>query len=208
VEFVQLQINYADWENPSVTSRRNYEVARKYGKAITVMEPVKGGVLADPPAEVKKLFKEYHPDLSCASWAIRFAASLEGILTVLSGMSNMDQMRDNLSYMKDFQPLDAGEQSIIQEAQRIMQHSSTIPCTACRYCVEGCPKKILIPEVFRAMNLQLGNGQLEAAWEAYAQAAEKGSLASACIKCRKCEGVCPQHLPVTKHLEEASSMFE
>ena len=208
VEFVQLQINYADWENPSVTSRRNYEVARKYGKAITVMEPVKGGALADPPAEVKKLFKEYHPDLSCASWAIRFAASLEGILTVLSGMSNMAQMRDNLSYMKDFQPLDAGEQSIIQEAQRIMQHSSTIPCTACRYCVEGCPKKILIPEVFRAMNLQLGNGQLEAAREAYAQAAEKGSLASACIKCRKCEGVCPQHLPVTKHLEEASSMFE
>jgi len=208
VEFVQLQINYADWENPSVTSRRNYEVARKYGKAITVMEPVKGGALADPPAEVKKLFKEYHPDLSCASWAIRFAASLEGILTVLSGMSNMAQMRDNLSYMKDFQPLDAGEQSIIQEAQRIMQHSSTIPCTACRYCVEGCPKKILIPEVFRAMNLQLGNGQLEAAWEAYAQAAEKGSLASACIHCRKCEGVCPQHLPVTKHLEEAAAMFE
>ena len=166
MEFVQLQINYADWENPSVTSRRNYEVARKYGKAITVMEPVKGGALADPPTEVKKLFKEYHPDLSCASWAIRFAASLEGILTVLSGMSNMDQMRDNLSYMKDFQPLNPEEQAIIRKAQRIMQHSSTIPCTACRYCVEGCPKKILIPDIFHAMNLQLGNGQLEAARKA------------------------------------------
>ena len=208
VEFVQLQINYADWENPSVTSRRNYEVARKYGKAITVMEPVKGGALADPPTEVKKLFKEYHPDLSCASWAVRFAASLEGILTVLSGMSNMDQMRDNLSYMKDFQPLNPEEQAIIRKAQRIMQHSSTSPCTACRYCVEGCPKKILIPDIFHAMNLQLGNGQLEAARKAYAEAAEKGSPASACIRCRKCEGVCPQHLPITEHLEEAAAMFE
>lgn len=208
VEFVQLQINYADWENPSVTSRRNYEVARKYGKAITVMEPVKGGALADPPAMIKKLFKEYHPELSCASWAIRFAASLEGILTVLSGMSDTEQMRDNLSYMKNFQPLNSEEQSIIQEAQRIMNHSSAIPCTACRYCVEGCPKQILIPDVFHAMNLQLGNGQMEQAREDYFRAAEGGSPASACIRCRKCEGVCPQHLPITEHLKEAAAMFE
>ena len=208
VEFVQLQINYADWENPSVTSRRNYEVARKYGKAITVMEPVKGGALAEPPSEIRKLFKGYHPELSCASWAIRFAASLEGILTVLSGMSNMEQMRDNLSYMKDFRPLNSEEQRIIREAQRIMKHSAAIPCTACRYCLKGCPKKILIPDIFHAMNLQLGNGQIEQAREAYALAAEEGSPASACIRCRKCEGVCPQHLPITGHLEEAAAMFE
>ena len=110
--------------------------------------------------------------------------------------------------MKDFQPLNPEEQAIIRKVQRIIQHSSTIPCTACRYCVEGCPKKILIPDIFHAMNLQLGNGQLEAARKAYAEAAEKGSPASACIRCRKCEGVCPQHLPITEHLEEAAAMFE
>ena len=208
VEFVQLQINYADWENPSVTSRRNYEVARKYGKAITVMEPVKGGSLANPPAAAAKLFREYHPDMSAASWAIRFVASLEGILTVLSGMSNVQQMQDNLSYMKNFQPLNADEQKIIQEAQRIMKHSATIPCTACRYCVEGCPQQIAIPSIFSAMNLQLGNGQMEQAKQAYQKAVADGSPASACIGCKNCENVCPQHLPITKNLKEAAKMFE
>ena len=207
-EFVQLQINYADWENPAVTSRRNYEVARKYGKAITVMEPVKGGSLADPPEQVRKLFKDFHPELSCASWAIRFAASLEGILTVLSGMSNIEQMLDNLSYMKDFRPLDEEEQRIIRRAQRILKYSASVPCTACRYCVDGCPKKILIPDIFSAMNLQLGNGQIEQAGKAYAEAAAGGSPASACIRCRKCESVCPQHLQITEHLQQAASMFE
>ena len=132
VDFVQLQINYADWENPKVTSRANYEVARKHGKLITVMEPVKGGSLANPPEEVQKLFREIHPDMSFASWAIRFVASLDGILTVLSGMSNVEQMQDNLSYMKNFQPLNEEEQKAIQQAQRILGNSSTVPCTACR----------------------------------------------------------------------------
>ena len=207
VDFVQLQINYADWENPSVTSRLNYEVARRHGKSIVVMEPVKGGKLANPPEEVSKLFKAYHPDMSCASWAIRFVASLDGILTVLSGMSNVDQMEDNLTYMINFQPLNEEEQAIIREAQRILGKSKTIPCTACRYCVEGCPKQIPIPEIFAAMNLHLGNGQLKDAQDAYRAVALEGHEASDCIQCRRCEQACPQHLPITDFLKQAAGMF-
>lgn len=208
VEFVQLQINYEDWENPSVASRANYEVARKHGKSIVIMEPVKGGRLANPPAAIQKLFKECHPDMSCASWAIRFAASLDGIITVLSGMSNMAQMEDNLSYMKDFQPLSEEEQKIIQEAQRILGRSSTIPCTACHYCVDGCPKKISIPEVFSAMNKRLGNGQIEEAAAEYGKVAGEGHRASDCIACGQCERACPQHLPVIEHLRHCAEELE
>ena len=208
VDFIQLQINYADWENPSVYSRANYEVARKHGKSITVMEPVKGGSLANPPKAVKELFKKYHPDMSYASWAIRFVASLDGIITVLSGMSNIEQMEDNLSYMKNFQPLNEEEQMIIQEAQRILGNSSTIPCTACHYCVEGCPKQIKIPDIFSAMNKQLGNGQMEEAKMAYRTVAVEGHMASDCIGCKQCERACPQHLPITKYLKQGADMFE
>jgi hypothetical protein len=207
VDFVQLQINYADWENPSVTSRANYEVARKHGKSIVVMEPVKGGALANPPEEVQKMFKAYHPDLSCASWAIRFVASLDGIITVLSGMSNTEQMEDNLSYMKDFKPLNEDEQKIIQQAQRIMGSSSTIPCTSCHYCVDGCPKKILIPDIFNAANKQLGNGQLDQAHELYQKATSNGGSALDCINCKQCERACPQHLAITDYLKQCADMF-
>ena len=207
VDFIQLQINYADWENPKVTSRANYEVARKHGKLITVMEPVKGGRLADPPEEVKALFRAIDPEASCASWAIRFVASLDGILTVLSGMSTVGQMEDNLSYMKNFRPLDEKEQEAIREAQRILGHSAAIPCTACRYCVEGCPRQIAIPDIFAAMNRQLANGRTAEARESYFAAAPAGRRASDCIECRQCEGVCPQHLPVTEHLKRAAAMF-
>lgn len=208
VDFIQLQINYADWENPSVSSRANYEVARKHGKSIVVMEPVKGGALANPPSAVQKLFKEYHPDMSCASWAIRFAASLDGIITVLSGMSNTAQMEDNLSYMKDFRPLNEEEQKIIQEAQRLMGKSSTIPCTACHYCTEGCPKKIPIPDIFSAVNMQLGSGQIDEALEAYRSVTSKGSLASSCIGCEQCEKACPQHLPIIENLKKCAQILE
>ena len=208
VEFVQLQLNYADWENPSVTSRANYEVARKHNKAITVMEPVKGGRLADPPKEVRALFDAYAPGASCASWAIRFAASLDGILTVLSGMSNVKQMEDNLSYMRDFRPLNEEEQGIIQQAQRIMGRAATVPCTACRYCTEGCPRQIPIPEIFKALNKRLGNGQMEEAAADYLAAAGEGHRASDCIECRQCENACPQHIPVVDRLRQARELLE
>lgn len=208
VDFVQLQINYADWENQSVEARANYEVAREHGKSIVVMEPVKGGNLANPPAAVKKIFDAYHPDMSYASWAIRFVASLDGIITVLSGMSNTAQMEDNLSYMKNFQPLNEDEQKMIQQAQRILGKSATIPCTACHYCTEGCPKHIPIPEIFAAMNKQLGNGQTAEAVADYRQATAAGGLASECISCRQCERACPQHLQIVDGLKQCAAALE
>lgn len=208
VDFVQLQINYADWENPSVHSKANYEVARKHGKSIVVMEPVKGGNLANPPDEVKKLMKSCRPEMSYASWAIRFAASLDGMITVLSGMTNTKQMQDNISYMKDFQPLTEEEQKIIQQAQRILGNSSTIPCTSCHYCTKGCPKNIPIPEIFAAMNQKLGNGQAEQAAASYRQAVEKKGAADDCIHCRQCEKVCPQHLPATQYLDQCKKIID
>lgn len=160
-EFVQLQLNYADWENPDITSRENYEVARKHGKSIVVMEPVKGGALANPPEKVKEIFGEINKEASYASWAIRYVASLDGIITVLSGMSNVEQMEDNLSYMKNFKPLNEQEQSAIQKAQEAINGVKSIPCTACHYCTDGCPQQIPIPEIFAARNKQLVLGQLE-----------------------------------------------
>ncbi|MBD5146323.1 MAG: Fe-S oxidoreductase [Ruminococcus sp.] len=208
VDFIQLQINYADWENRKVASRDNYEIARKHGKSIVVMEPVKGGALANPPAAVKKLFDDYDPNMSYASWAIRFAASLDGIITVLSGMSNLAQMEDNLSYMKDFKPLNEEEQKIIRQAQRIMGNSSAIPCTACHYCTKGCPKEIPIPEIFSAANKHIGNGQMDEAMSDYKKAAEGAGKASDCIVCKQCEQACPQHIKITEHLKKCAEMFE
>ena len=206
-EFVQLQINYADWENPDVTARENYEVARRHGKSIVVMEPVKGGSLANPPKTVQDILKAADRDASYASWAIRYAASLNGIITVLSGMSNIEQMEDNLSYMKDFQPLNAEEQAAIRKAQEELNSSKGIPCTACHYCTDGCPKKIPIPEIFAARNQQLIWGQLEEGKKAYEQAIAGVGSAADCIACGQCERACPQQLKAIDRLKECSTAF-
>ncbi|MBQ3302285.1 MAG: aldo/keto reductase [Eggerthellaceae bacterium] len=208
VDFVQLQINYADWENARITSRANYEVARSHGKPIVIMEPVKGGALANPAAEIRALMDAAAPGASYASWAIRFAASLDGILTVLSGMSNVAQMADNLSYMRDFKPLDEAELAIIQQAREILGASKDIPCTACRYCTDGCPRHIAIPDVFAAMNKQLGGGQLEQARADYRKAVEQGNFASACVACGRCESVCPQGIDIIAQLKECAAKLE
>ncbi len=209
-EFVQLQINYADWENASVASRANYEVARKHGKSIVIMEPVKGGRLADPPKNIKKLFQDYNPELSYASWAIRFAASLEGVITVLSGMSDLEQMQDNLSYMKDFKPFNKEEQAIIREVIRQMGNDPTVQCTACHYCTEGCPKQIPIPDIFKALNHRLSTGQIEESRRMYEDAVtvENDNGASACIACGQCEAVCPQHIKVIEELKRSKELLE
>lgn len=208
VDFVQMQINYADWENPEVQSRACYEVARKHGKQVVIMEPVKGGALANPPEQVKALFDAAKPGASYASWALRFAASLDGVLAVLSGMSNLEQVDDNLATMSDFQPLNDAEQKVIQQAQHILGNSAAIACTACHYCTAGCPKKIAIPEIFAAANKQLANGQKAEAAAAYAAATAEGGKASACIHCKQCERICPQHLPITDLLGRCAAMFE
>ena len=208
VDFVQLQINYADWENPEVKSRACYEVARKHGKQVVIMEPIKGGALANPPEQVKALFDAAKPGASYASWALRFAASLDGVLAVLSGMSNLEQVDDNLVTMSDFQPLNDAEQKVIQQAQHILGNSAAIACTACHYCTAGCPKKIAIPEIFAAANKQLANGQKAEAAAAYAAATAEGGKASACIHCKQCERICPQHLPITDLLGRCAAMFE
>ena len=205
---MQLQINYADWENPGVTSRENYEVARRHGKSIVIMEPVKGGALANPPQEVQKVFREANPQASFASWAIRYAASLDGILTVLSGMSNLEQMRDNLSYMRDFRPLDAQEQAAIRRAQEIMTGVKSIPCTGCHYCTAGCPQRIPIPEIFAARNQQLVWGQLERGARDYAEAVKGAGRASDCLACGQCEAACPQHIDVIRKLRDCAEEFD
>ena len=204
-EFVQLQLNYADWENPDVTARRNYEVARKHGKSIVVMEPVKGGALANPPKAVQDIFSNANPNASFASWAIRYAASLDGIITVLSGMSNVAQMEDNLSYMKQFKPLDAEEQTAIRKAQEEINGIKSIPCTGCHYCTAGCPKQISIPEIFAARNKQLIWGQLEAGKAEYAKVVANGGAASDCIACGQCERACPQQIPVVDRLKDCAA---
>ncbi len=208
VEFVQLQINYADWENPKVKSREVYEVARKHGKSIIIMEPVKGGKLADPPEEIKKIFDAVNPGASYASWAIRFAASLDGVLTVLSGMSNLEQMKDNISFMKDFVPLNEEEQAAIKKAQSVFNRISDVPCTGCRYCVEGCPQNIPIPEIFKIRNNQLSTGKIEGSSTEYLTAVKEGSRASDCISCGQCESVCPQKIDIINQLKKCSEVFE
>ena len=209
-EFVQLQINYLDWEDERVQSRKCYETARRHGKEVVIMEPVKGGKLANLPEEAAALLRQAHPDWSPASWAVRFAASLEGVLVVLSGMSNQEQMEDNSAYMQDFQPLSAQETGLLEQAAKILSALPAIPCTACRYCVDDCPVSIPIPEYFALYNedqLNLREGR-PVDREAYQKLAANGALASACVGCKQCEHACPQHLNVTGWLERVAKTYE
>ncbi|MBR3811387.1 MAG: aldo/keto reductase [Agathobacter sp.] len=210
VEFVQLQINYLDWEDERVQSRRCYEVAVKHGKKILVMEPVKGGALAKVSPEVEKLMRSYHPDASPASWAIRFAASLENVVMVLSGMSNEEQIADNTSIMKDFQPLNKEEMDILEQAAEIIRNDIAIGCTGCAYCVEDCPKNIAIPDYFKLYNHLKQFQETSIKWDKqrYNQKTEERGKASDCIECGLCEGHCPQHLQIRALLKDVADVFE
>ena len=210
MDFVQLQINYADWDNPTIESRRCYETARKHGKEIIIMEPVKGGNLAVLPEKLEDIFKAVNPDASVSSWAIRYAASLEGIITVLSGMSDISQMKDNLSYMKEFKPLSEEEREAVQKVQKALSEIPTVPCTACAYCMKGCPENIAIYGTFQAVNMLNIYGNMESASGSYTWNTEGHgwNKASACIECGKCEEVCPQHIHIREELKKAAGIFE
>ena len=212
MEFVQLQINYLDWESEWVQARACHEVAVKHNKPVIVMEPVKGGTLARVPEEAEKLFKDRDPKMSVPSWAIRFAASLENVMVVLSGMSSMEQMEDNISYMEDFKPLTEEEKALCFKAADIINGQIAIPCTGCSYCTEGCPVKIAIPQYFSLYNEDMREHLEEKGWTInfsnYDNLSAKFGKARDCIACGQCEGVCPQHLPIIEKMKEVSAHYD
>ena len=208
VDFIQLQVNYLDWESPVVQSRRNMEVARKHGKPVVIMEPARGGRLADLPAAVAAPLLEARPDLSQASWAYRFCYNQPGVLTVLSGMSTSDQVRQNVAEWREhgdaFSPK---EQKALDAACKVLASVPTVPCTNCRYCVKDCPQQIAIPEIMNLLNLEVQTENTEFAKQQYSWQAAPGR-ASDYIQGGACEAMCPQSIDIIEQLEKAAEHFE
>ena len=206
LEFVQIQLNYIDYDDPAVQSRRCAEVCRRHGKPMVIMEPVKGGNLVNLPDDAKAVFDALG-NANYASYALRFAAGEEGVFMVLSGMSNLEQTRSNIESMRDFKPLDEREREAVSKVCAIFRSKNLIQCTACRYCTAGCPKKISIPDLFSCLNAK----NIFHDWNAdfyYGVHTAHGGKASDCIKCGKCEKACPQNLPIRSLLEQVAKTFE
>ncbi len=207
-ELVLLQINYIDWDDESIQSRKCYEVCLKHGVKVAVMEPLKGGALANLPEDAAKVLLEREPQMSIASWGIRFAASLKNTLVVLSGMSSMQQLKDNMGYMKDFEPLSDDEMKAVFRAAEITKSTIAIPCTACKYCVPDCPQGIAIPEYFAIYNNQHKFGLLPGLQTTFRNIANGAGKPSDCIACGQCEEHCPQHLKIIDSLKTVADIFE
>ena len=210
MEYVQLQINYLDWEDSKVQSRKCHEVAVKHGKKVLIMEPVKGGALANIPENAAKLFSNIDAKMSVASWAIRFAASLQNVEMVLSGMSDEVQVNDNLGFMKEFKPLTEAEHNVALEAAEVIRKTIAVPCTNCQYCVEGCPMQINIPKIFSIYNeyMCFGGSRKERYVGSYKRTVKDKGEASDCIGCANCEDRCPQKITIRNFLTKIAKEFE
>ena len=207
-EFVQLQINYLDWDNPEVQSRIMYEIARKHNKPVIIMEPTKGGLLAGGESEVVKLLKEANPEASPASWAFRYVGELDGLITALSGMESMDHIKDNAATFKNFKPLTQEEREILKKAVELINSIPRIPCTSCRYCVPNCPKNIQIPMFIGIYNDLLVHKQKSSTGYQYASFSSHGNNPSQCVKCRVCEKHCPQNIEISGVMEKIAGELE
>ncbi len=208
VDFIQLQINYLDWENESIEGRKCYEIARKYNIPVIVMEPVKGGLLADLPSNAEKVLKELSASDSMSSWAFKYCANIEGVKMILSGMNTMDQVKDNVATFNSIKPLTEAEIKALDTVTEIINSSENVPCTNCKYCVEDCPQNIDIPGIFGRYNMFLKFGDKKEVRDGYNFTTKDGGIAGDCISCGACEGHCPQHINIIDKLSDVSAVFD
>lgn len=208
MEFVQLQINYADYDDETIQSKKCLEVCIKHNKPVIIMEPIKGGSLAVLNESTAKILKDANPNATLSSWALRFVAGLPNIVTILSGMSNLEQVQENVQLFENMTPLTTEEENTLDKAVQSIRSLPIVPCTSCGYCKKGCPKNIPIPAIFSCYNEYIQYNNLRSAKTQYSWCTEDGYIAGHCINCKQCESVCPQHIEITKHLKDISKLFD